>query len=101
MSWSEAGRSQPQDQTREEITMKKKEALHGRRSVLKTLLLYTLVIALSMIVVPAKMQVTVQAQSNCVLNCQQEYSACINREPGPGMQIACETAYDNCVEACI
>lgn len=42
----------------------------------------------------------VQAQSNCLLNCQASYTQCLSN-PDPVPEGFCETEYDNCVEACL
>jgi len=82
------------------ISMKKMLALSISRSVPRLLSLSALAIMLSVIAWLVSPNTSVQAQSPCLLACQQSYLQCL-ANPDPVPEGFCETAYDNCVEACL
>lgn len=81
--------------------MKKTRTLQSEHFVPKTFLLGALIVMLTMASWLAAPVTTVHGQSECLLDCEETYFACIRQNPGPEMQIACENAYDACIEACL
>lgn len=78
--------------------MKRTEALRETGYVKKALLLCALIVMAFPFISAEMPEATVHAQSNCYLNCQDAYSACLRNDPSP---MGCEIAYDNCIEGCV
>jgi hypothetical protein len=66
----------------------------GRKSVP----LFALALILGMAIWLPNLSTPALAQNECLLDCQQQYHACLN-QPHPPM--SCEEQYDSCSEACL
>jgi hypothetical protein len=64
----------------------------------KSLLLLALAIILGMAFFLTSLNTTARGQSECMLDCEQRYYACVNSQ---NPNVFCEEAYSNCADGCV
>ena len=72
--------------------MGKMQALHNQYKTVRKISPFALIVMLSLIISLAN---TVLAQSECLLQCERQYSQC------QGSSHFCELQYDGCIDTCL
>jgi hypothetical protein len=69
-----------------------------QRPTRRGLWLFALTIILSMVVLLPSLSTTALGQSECVLNCQEQYFACVH---SPDPLPSCGELYSACIDSCL